>query len=136
MAVRALCMTVGMALLVSGCVTTKVRPGQSVRLLEPADGAVVSSPFKVVFDVSGMAVKPAGDSGNDIGHHHLLINRASISEGQTIPHDDNHIHYGKGQTEDMITLKPGNYRLTVQFADGFHKSYGPAMSHTINLTVK
>jgi uncharacterized protein involved in high-affinity Fe2+ transport len=65
-----------------------------------------------------------------------LIDRSSIAEGQTIPHDANHIHYGNGQTEDMITLKPGSYKLTVQFADPFHKSYGAAMSHTISITVK
>lgn len=127
----------GLSVLVTGCETTsKLRPDQSVAILEPVDGAVVQSPFKVRFAVSGMTVKPAGDSGTDIGHHHLLINRSSIREGKRIEYDDAHLHFGKGQAEEMVSLAPGNYRLTAQFADGFHKSYGPQMSQTIAITVK
>lgn len=136
MKVQALCAVLGLSLLLAGCETTKVRPGQSVSFVEPANGAVVSSPFKVQFAVSGMEVKPAGEAGSNIGHHHVLIDRGSISEGSVIPHDQQHIHYGMGQTEAMVSLPPGNYRLTLQFADSFHKSYGSAMSQTINVTVK
>ncbi|PFH08696.1 uncharacterized protein DUF4399 [Collimonas sp. PA-H2] len=108
----------------------------SVSFKQPADGAVVSSPFIVEFDVSGMEVKPAGDKTLDSGHHHLLINEDSIPAGQPIPVDEKHIHFGKGQTETQLTLPPGQYKLTMQFADGTHHSYGPELSKSINVTVK
>jgi hypothetical protein len=113
-----------------------VRPGQSVWFVEPADGAVVSSPFQVKFAVAGMNVMPSGDIVKDAGHHHLLINRPPIDAGKMVPYDANNIHFGFGQTETMVTLPPGNYTVTLQFADGAHKSFGPAMSKTINVTVK
>ena len=50
--------------------------------------------------------------------------------------DDQHRHFGKGQTETEITLPPGRYRLTMQFADGAHRSYGEKMRKTIEVTVK
>jgi hypothetical protein len=108
----------------------------SVSFIEPADGALVSSPFTVKFDVSGMEVKPAGDMTAGTGHHHLLINADNIPAGQSIPVDDKHLHFGKGQTETSVTLPPGKYKLTMQFANGAHQSYGPELSKTINVTVK
>jgi hypothetical protein len=109
---------------------------QTVSFAEPADGAVVSSPFKVKFAVSGMEVKPAGEMATNTGHHHLIINGASIKEGESVPFDDTHLHFGKGQTETEVKLPPGKYKLTMQFANGAHQSYGPGASKTIEVTVK
>ena len=110
--------------------------GAGVYFVEPANGAVVSSPFKVRFGIQGMEVKPAGDQVAGQGHHHLLINLASQPKGEIIPIDDTHIHFGKAQTETEVKLPPGTYKLTMQFADGFHLSYGKDMAATITVTVK
>jgi len=109
---------------------------QSVSFVEPSDGATVTSPFKVKFGVSGMDIKPVGDMSANTGHHHLLINHESIKNGEVIPVDDTHMHFGKGQTETTVTLPPGQYKLTLQFANGAHQSYGDGMSKSINVTVK
>ena len=109
---------------------------QTVSFVEPANGATVSSPFKVKFAVSGMEVKPAGDVVANTGHHHLLINAEPIKAGESVPFDDTHLHFGKGQTEAEVKLAPGVYNLTMQFANGAHQSYGPTLSNTIKVTVK
>jgi hypothetical protein len=107
-----------------------------VWFMEPADGAVVPQTFKVKFGVKGMEVDPAGEQKTGKGHHHLLVNTANIESGNIIPFDEKHIHFGKGQLEAEVKLPPGQYKLTMQFADGFHLSYGKAMSTSINVTVK
>lgn len=109
---------------------------QSVEFIEPNNNATVASPFKVKFGLNGMQVAHAGEMKEGTGHHHLLINVADIPEGTVIPMDDQHRHFGKGQTETEITLPPGRYRLTMQFADGAHRSYGEKMRKTIEVTVK
>jgi hypothetical protein len=109
---------------------------QSVRFLEPVDGATVGSPFKVRFAVDGMEVKPAGDMTANTGHHHLLINAEPVKQGESVPFDAQHLHFGKGQTETEVKLAPGTYVLTMQFANGAHQSYGPPMSQSIKITVK
>lgn len=109
---------------------------QSVDFIEPKNSGNVSSPFKVKFAVNGMQVAPAGEMKEGTGHHHLLINAADIPEGTVIPMDDQHRHFGKGQTETEITLPPGRYRLTMQFADGAHRSYGEKIRKSIEVTVK
>lgn len=125
------CLALG---LLAGCATPV--PAQSVSLLEPVDGATVGTAFKVRFGVKGMAVAPAGEIIKDSGHNHLLINRMPVVAGESVPFDDNHRHFGAGQTEAMITLPPGQYKLTSQFANGAHQSYGAPMSATIQITVK
>ena len=113
-----------------------VAPAQSVSLLEPADGAIVATTFRVRFGVKGMAVAPAGTIAADSGHNHLLINQLPVKTGDSVPFDDQHKHFGAGQTEAMITLTPGQYQLTSQFANGAHQSYGAPMSASITVTVK
>lgn len=109
---------------------------QSVDFIEPKDGAVVSSPFMVKFGLDGMKVAPAGDMTEGSGHHHLLIDADDIPEGVVIPMDDRHRHFGKGQTEAEIKLPPGRHKLTMQFADGAHRSYGEKLRKSITVDVK
>lgn len=109
----------------------------TVDFVSPKDGEKVKSPFKVKMDVNGLKIRPAGEDAEDkkTGHHHILIDKAAFPEGQAIPNDAQHLHYGKGQTEAEVTLPPGEHTITLQFADGAHRSYGPKMSKTIKVTV-
>jgi hypothetical protein len=109
---------------------------QSVDFVEPKNGATVGTTFKVKFAVDGMSVAPAGEVTPGTGHHHLLIDTADIEENVAIPMDDKHRHFGKGQTETEITLAPGKHKLTMQFADGAHRSYGAKFRKTIEIEVK
>ena len=91
--------------------------------------------IKVQFGVKGMEVKPAGQTEQNTGHHHLIVDGAPIPEGQVVPADATHLHFGKGQTETELHLTPGKHTLTLQFANGAHVSYGETMSSTISITV-
>jgi len=108
-----------------------------VRFLNVKDGATLSAQAALKFGVSGKTIRPAGEDVEDktSGHHHVIIDGAAMPEGTVIPMDDKHKHYGKGQTETVLTLSPGAHTLTLQFADGAHRSYGPAWSQTIKVTV-
>lgn len=139
----AICVPVFAALLLAGlagCASApdpnKAPASKGVYFIQPANGATVTSPFIVKFGLKGMDIRPAGEQVAGTGHHHLLINRESMAPGQIIPADDVHIHFGKGQTEAEVKLAPGTYKLTMQFADGFHLSYGKDMAATLTVTVK
>jgi hypothetical protein len=124
------------ALLAASALAASAQDKHNVRLAEPADGATVASPFTVRFEVSGMKVAPAGTAEPNTGHHHLLIDHEPIKKGEEVPFDKTHLHFGAGQSEAKVTLPPGKYKLTAQFADGDHHSYGEAYSQTISITVK
>lgn len=113
-------------------------PAQSVFFVEPKDGATLPTEFKVVFGVKGWEVRPLGDMTAGTGHHHLLINATAVDKGVMVPLDkpDTVMHFGKGQTETMVKLAPGTYRLQMQLGDGAHISVGEAGRATINVTVK
>lgn len=117
------------------CLWAGAVQAQSVEFIEPKDGDTVPTTFTVKFKVTGMRVAPAGDMTEGTGHHHLLIDARDIDTGVVIPNDNQHKHFGKGQTESQVFLQPGRYRLTMQFADGAHRSYGEGMRKSINITV-
>ena len=108
---------------------------QRAFFIEPKDGAEVVSPVKVVMGVEGMTIKPSGGVVAGTGHHHILINQGPMRGGKVIPTDKTHLHYGKGETEATIELAPGDYTLTMQFADGLHRSFGKKMAHSIRIKV-
>jgi hypothetical protein len=119
-------------------VKAELPKGAKVWFISPKDGATVKSPFKVKFGVKGLKVRPAGEAADEktSGHHHLIIDGQPVAEGEVVPNDETHKHFGKGQKETEVTLQPGDHTLTLQFADGAHRSYGEKMSQTIHVHVK
>lgn len=109
---------------------------QNVDFATPRDGDTVTSPFMVRFVVKDMEVVPAGEVKPGTGHHHILIDVPPVADNSVIPADAQHKHFGKGQTETELTLTPGEHTLSLQFADGAHRSYGAAYRKTIRVTVK
>ena len=83
-----------------------------------------------------MVVAPAGEPTSNHGHHHLLINAEGVPAGEVVPADEKHIHFGKGQTETLVSLPSGRYTITLQFANGLHQSCGEVMRKSIQITVK
>ena len=49
---------------------------------------------------------------------------------------DSTLHFGLGQTDTSLELDPGNYIISLQFADGVHASYGENMSSSIKIKVE
>jgi hypothetical protein len=115
----------------------KVPVAPGVQFAQLKDGAQIGPQTQVSFKIEGKGIKPAGEAVDEktSGHHHLIIDGAAIAEGTVVPMDDKHLHFGKGQTSTMVKLTPGAHTLTLQFADGAHRSYGPAWSKTIKVTV-
>ena len=88
------------------------------------DGATVRSPFVVKFGLSMRGIVPAGHSAGTAGHHHLLVNQAlPLDFKKALPFTDQYRHFGKGQMETVLSLKPGTYQLTLLLADQGHIPY-------------
>ncbi len=120
-----------------GVVMQEITEGQKVFFANLVDGDVVTSPLTVEFGVEGMEVVPAGAIEENKGHHHLLINHDFVAAGAVIPAGDSTlIHFGKGQLSTVVNLAPGDHKLTMQFANGAHMSYGEKMSATITVSVE
>ena len=107
-----------------------------VHFVKPHDKEVVPPTFQVEFAVEGLTVAKAGELKAGTGHHHLIIDGKAVPKGQVVPKDDTHKHFGDGATTASISLKPGIHTLTMQFADGTHKSLGEEYSTTISVEVK
>ena len=111
--------------------------GAKVMILEPKAGAEVASPVTVKFGIEGMEIAPAGTDKPNTGHHHLIVDGKVDDMKAAIPADDAHKHFGKGQTEASIELKPGPHTLQLVLGDQNHVPHNPpVMSEVITITVK
>ncbi|MEM7318732.1 MAG: DUF4399 domain-containing protein [Pseudomonadota bacterium] len=111
--------------------------GASVYFVGLSDGDTVSSPVTVQFGLSGMGVAPAGITEKEnVGHHHLLIDRPPFGQGEDgaeewdygIINDDNHRHFGGGQTEVVLELPAGQHTLQMVLGDHAHVPFGPELT--------
>ncbi len=101
------------------------------------NGATVSSPVKVVFGLSGMGVAPAGVEKAGTGHHHLLVNVNEWDANAPLPATEQIRHFGAGQTEVALDLKPGQHTLQLVLGDQNHIPHHPVvMSERISITVR
>ncbi|MEM8580642.1 MAG: DUF4399 domain-containing protein [Pseudomonadota bacterium] len=124
---------------------TPAPEGAKVYFVNLEDGATVSSPVTVIFGLEGMGVAPAGTEKEKTGHHHLLLNRPSLGEGPDggdellfgIPADDNHIHFGGGQTQVTLDLPAGEHTMQLVLGDLNHVPHDPPiMTEVITITVQ
>ncbi len=124
---------------------TPAPEGAEVYFVSLEDGDVVQSPVTVVFGLRGMGVAPAGTERESTGHHHLFLNRPPLGEGEEgadellygIPADNNHIHFGGGQTEVTLELEPGEYTMQLVMGDLNHIPHVPPIaSDVITVTVE
>ncbi|MDJ0858166.1 MAG: DUF4399 domain-containing protein [Dinoroseobacter sp.] len=124
---------------------TPAPEGAKVYFINLEDGATVSSPVTVVFGLEGMGVAPAGTEKEKTGHHHLLLNRPALGEGPDgadellygIPADDNHLHFGGGQTQVTLDLPAGEHTMQLVVGDLNHVPHDPPiMTEVITITVQ
>lgn len=124
---------------------TPSAPDAKVYFVNLDDGDTVASPVTIVMGLSGMGIAPAGIEMENTGHHHLYLNRPPFGEGEdgadeaiyNIPADENHIHFGGGQTETMLDLPAGQHTLQLVLGDMNHIPHvTPVVSDVITITVE
>jgi cytochrome c553 len=115
---------------------TRSRPDAEVYFVDLKDGATVPAKVTLYFGLRNMGIAPAGSDRENSGHHHLLIDTDLPPLNQPIPSDFNHLHFGAGQTETEITLKPGEHILQLLMGDKDHIPHTPpVMSQRIKVRV-
>ena len=117
---------------------TPSQPEAVAYFISPANGATVSNPVTVRFGLRGMGVAPAGVERPDTGHHHLLIDLDTLPPaGVPMPMDEQHRHFGGGQTEVTLELAPGKHTLQLLLGDHMHVPHNPpVVSERITITVE
>lgn len=111
--------------------------GAATYIINLKNGDKVSNPVLVQFGLKNAGVAPAGTQGDTTGHHHLLIDNPTVDYAVALPMTAQILHFGGGQTETTLTLKPGQHTLQLLFADWKHQSFNPAVqSEKITITVK
>ena len=117
---------------------SKSHENARVFIIEPIDGARVSSPVTVKFGLENMSVAKAGDDTENSGHHHLLIDLDELPDlSAPLPATEQLIHFGGAQTETTIELAPGEHTLQLLLGNYLHSPHDqPVMSDKITISVE
>jgi hypothetical protein len=91
----------------------------------------------VRFGLRNMCITHAGDATPNMGHHHLLVDvEEAVDPTEPLPTDRQHLHFGAGQTETRLDLKPGRHTLQLVLGDAEHKPFKPLlMSKKVTIQV-
>lgn len=118
---------------------TAAPEGAEVFFISPVDGSTVSNPVTLQFGARGIGIAPAGVEWPNTGHHHLLINvdPATLDLDYGLPADDQHRHFGGGQTQVTLDLPVGTHSIFLLMGDQNHVPHDPPiMSGVISITVQ
>lgn len=117
-------------------IATPAPAGAEVYFINLKNGDTVTSPFLLQFGLNNAGVCPAGLQSPGTGHHHLLIDNPKVDLTAPLSATDQIRHFGKGQTQTMLSLKPGKHTLQLLFADWKHQPFNPSVqSQKITITV-
>ena len=123
--------------LAAGYVKVAATPGSSLYFVNLKNGETVASPVLIQFGLRAMGVAPAGIEKAGTGHHHLLIDVSELDVNAPIAVSDQLRHFGLGQTEVTLEMKPGLHTLQLLMGDQNHIPHHPVvMSERITIMVK
>ena len=109
---------------------------EKVYFINLKDGDELKSPFLIQFGLSGKGIAPAGIDIDNTGHHHLLINVDEVNYSMPIPSSKQHLHFGLGQTETLLSLPPGRHKLQLILGDKYHVPHDhPHVSEIVEINV-
>jgi hypothetical protein len=92
--------------------------------VEPAMGATVTSPVRIVFGAENFVIEPRveGEIHHGAGHHHIGIDTQCLPPGEIIPNAAPWVHFGDGSSQIEVQLPPGEHHLVAQIGDGEHRT--------------
>jgi hypothetical protein len=114
-------------------------PAPTVSIREPREGEDLAGPnVRVVLDIEGMLIRPAGDPTENSGHHHLYLDEDLTDPTQPVPAVPGRIiHMGDGSSEFVFEgVEPGEHRIIAVVGDHIHVPLQPWVVDTVYFTVR
>ena len=113
-------------------------PGARIFFVEPANGATVTSPVKIVFGAENFIIEKRveGVINPGAGHHHIGLDTQCLPPGEIIPSAAPWVHFGDGSSTIEFQLPPGEHHLVAQVGDGEHRTLDePGLCAELHLIV-
>ena len=110
-----------------------------VFFVEPAGGATVQAPVRLVFGAENFTIEPVGDETvhPGAGHMHIGIDTQCLPAGTVIPKASPWVHFGDGSMEIDVDLTAGEHTIALQIGDGEHRTVDePGLCNMITFTVE
>lgn len=110
--------------------------GPTATLTSPSENASVAGGVALAMTADGVTIEPAGEVRGGSGHFHVIADAGCAEKGTAIAKDADHVHFGKGQTDGVIHLEPGQHELCLQVGDGAHTALDVTDTATVDVQVE
>lgn len=110
--------------------------GATVTFTSLADGDRIAGSVDLQMVADGVVIEEAGQVREGAGHLHVSTSGECVPEGQAIPRDADHVHFGKGQLQDRLYLPAGTHELCLQVGDGAHVAQPITATLTVTVGVE
>ena len=110
--------------------------GPTATLTSPSESAAVAGGVALAMTAEGVTIEPAGEVRGGYGHFHVIADAGCAEKGTGIAKDADHVHFGKGQTDGVIYLEPGQHELCLQVGDGAHTALDITDTVTVDVKVE
>lgn len=117
-----------------GAPSTTFAEGAAVRFIQPVDGATVSGPIDFLVDSERVIPARFGQPKPGEGHFVVLLDRACLTPGSTVPVEEGVYNFGTGGSNFRIDAKRGPHEACLQWVD--NANVATTLQQTINFTVK
>jgi hypothetical protein len=102
------------------------------QFVEPADGAMVTSPLVIRFrfpdaEMDAGAMKHMQGAGAE-PHVHLIVDSPAPEAGAMVPSDGRHRHLMHGERQTTLPLQPGDHTLQLVVAAANHRIGTPPVA--------
>lgn len=132
----------GLSLAVAGCAGNgggseapiQIDDEAGVSFGMPSAGETCANGVLVHMTAENFSIEEAGTVNDNAGHFHVLVDTDPVAVGETIPSDEQHLHFGDGSNRTVLDLSTGEHRLVLQAADGQHRAL--PLTDEVSVTVE
>lgn len=103
-------------------------------IAKPKNRSKVSSPVTVKMRGKNVKIEEAGDVVEGSGHFHLMVDAPCVGDGEVVPDNKKHLHFGDASKSTKLKLAPGKHKLCLQLGNGAHEAFGK--TDKVTITVK
>ncbi|MEF8856787.1 MAG: DUF4399 domain-containing protein [Haloplanus sp.] len=106
----------------------------SVSFEMPSGGATCANGVLAHMAAENFRLGESGTVNDNAGHFHVMVDTDSVAVGETIPSDEQHLHFGDGSGQTVLDLATGEHSPVLQAADGQHRAL--PLTDEVSVTVE
>ena len=106
----------------TACDVRDFLPVPRAALVQPEDGAKVTSPVYFEMEAKNWDIEPPTERRDGAGYFVIALEGGCVPSGRLVPFDERFVHVADGGYMAWVDMTPGEYHVCLMVADGNHRA--------------